>query len=184
MIKLSDAAYEIDGQPMFKVLDKVQKLEREGKKILHFELGEPDFDTPDNIINVCVDALKSGDTHYTNSMGLFELREAVAETTFKSRGFKPNIDQILLKHFTPEAKTNQEIKGIDQFIEMYAQAERPIILAGNGVRLSGSVDKLRVFANKNNIPCVVSYLAKLIIKSLFCMAKFRALSPLIPKRPT
>jgi hypothetical protein len=45
MIKLSDAAYEIDGQPMFKVLDKVQKLEREGKKILHFELGEPDFDT-------------------------------------------------------------------------------------------------------------------------------------------
>jgi hypothetical protein len=93
---------------------------------------EPDNRTPLPakiiIINVCVDALKSGDTHYTNSMGLFELREAVAETTFKSRGFKPNIDQILLKHFTPEAKTNQEIKGIDQFIEMYAQAERPIIL--------------------------------------------------------
>jgi aspartate/methionine/tyrosine aminotransferase len=96
MIKLSDAAYEIDGQPMFKVLDKVQKLEREGKKILHFELGEPDFDTPDNIINACVGALKSGDTHYTNSMGLFELREAVAETTFKSRGFKPDIGQILI----------------------------------------------------------------------------------------
>jgi acetolactate synthase-1/2/3 large subunit len=73
------------------------------------------------------------------------------------QGFSVNVNE--LKHFTPEAKTNQEIKGIDQFIEMYAQAERPIILAGNGVRLSGSVDKLRVFANKNNIPCVVSYLA-------------------------
>jgi aspartate/methionine/tyrosine aminotransferase len=54
LVLASDAAYEIDGQPMFKVLDKVQKLEREGKKILHFELGEPDFDTPDNIINVCI----------------------------------------------------------------------------------------------------------------------------------
>lgn len=96
MIKLSKAAYEIDGQPMFKVLDKVQKLEREGKRILHFELGEPDFDTPANIINACIDSLRSGNTHYTSSMGLFELREAVAETTFKSRGFKPNIDQILV----------------------------------------------------------------------------------------
>jgi len=96
MIKLSKSAYEIDGQPMFKVLDKVQKLEREGKEILHFELGEPDFDTPDNIVNACVDALKGGDTHYANSMGLFELREAVAETTFKSRGFKPDIEQILI----------------------------------------------------------------------------------------
>jgi aspartate/methionine/tyrosine aminotransferase len=45
----------------------------------------------DNIINACVGALKSGDTHYTNSMGLFELREAVAETTFN------NIFPIIIK---------------------------------------------------------------------------------------
>ena len=96
MITLSDSAYQIDGQPMFKVLEKVQQLERQGKEILHFELGEPDFDTPDNIVNACIDALKDGDTHYTNSMGLFELREAVAATTLKSRGFKPNINQILI----------------------------------------------------------------------------------------
>jgi aspartate/methionine/tyrosine aminotransferase len=51
MLKLSNAAYKIDGQPMFKVLDQVQKLEREGNKILHFELGEPDFDTPTNIVD-------------------------------------------------------------------------------------------------------------------------------------
>ena len=96
MIKLSESAYEIDGQPMFKVLDKVQQLEREGREILHFELGEPDFDTPENIVSACVDALNSGDTHYVNSMGLFELRKAVAEATFKSRGFKPDINQILI----------------------------------------------------------------------------------------
>ena len=96
MIKLSKSAYQIDGQPMFKVLDKVQKMERQGSKILHFELGEPDFDTPNNVVDACIKALKNGDTHYTNSMGLFELRQAVAETTFKSRGFKPDINQILI----------------------------------------------------------------------------------------
>ena len=70
-----------------------------------------------------------------------------------------SIDTNELKHFVPKVETNQEIKGIEQFIEMYEQAERPIILAGNGVRLSGSVNKLREFASKNNIPCAVSYLA-------------------------
>jgi aspartate aminotransferase len=96
MIELSKAAHLIDGQPMFKVLDQVQKLEREGRKILHFELGEPDFDTPSNIVNAGIVALQNGDTHYTNSMGLFELRESVADTTFKSRGFKPDVSQILI----------------------------------------------------------------------------------------
>jgi acetolactate synthase-1/2/3 large subunit len=66
-----------------------------------------------------------------------------------------------LRHFLPKPKKNDsiKIKGIDNFIRKYSEAERPIILAGNGVRLSGSIDKLRNFANKNNIPCVVSYLA-------------------------
>jgi len=102
MIKLSNSAYQIDGQPMFKVLDRVQKLEREGRKILHFELGEPDFDTPTNIVDAGIESLKNGDTHYTNSMGLFELRESVAETTLKSRGFKPDVNQVLI---TPGANS-------------------------------------------------------------------------------
>lgn len=96
MIELSNAAYQIDGQPMFKILDKVQKLERQGKEILHFELGEPDFDTPYNIVESCIDSLNNGETHYTNSMGLFELREAVADATLKSRNFEPDVDQILI----------------------------------------------------------------------------------------
>jgi len=85
VIKLSKSAYEIDGQPMFKVLDKVQRLEREGRDILHFELGEPDFDTPKNIVDACIDALNEGDTHYTNSMGLFELRSCSRNNIYISR---------------------------------------------------------------------------------------------------
>lgn len=73
------------------------------------------------------------------------------------QGFFIETDE--LKHFTPEVEAAKEIKGIERLIKMYEQAERPIILAGNGVRLSGSVDRLRDFSSKNNIPCAVSYLA-------------------------
>jgi len=96
MLKLSKSALQIDGQPMFRVFDQVQALERAGRNILHFELGEPDFDTPKNIVNASIEALTNGDTHYTNSKGLFELRESIAKTTLKSRGFRPSEEQILI----------------------------------------------------------------------------------------
>jgi len=55
MKHLSKSAMSVFGQPMFKMLDKVQKLERAGQNILHFELGEPDFDTPSNIVEAACD---------------------------------------------------------------------------------------------------------------------------------
>ena len=75
MKSLSNAALSVTGQPMFRILDQAEKLEREGKKIIHFELGEPKFDTPQNIVNACVRSLESGDTHYVNSYGKYELRK-------------------------------------------------------------------------------------------------------------
>jgi len=96
MKHLSDAALNVDGQPMFKMLDKVQELERSGREILHFELGEPNFDTPKNIVDAACNALTNGETHYVSSMGLHELRESVQKTTQISRGFKPDIEQILV----------------------------------------------------------------------------------------
>lgn len=96
MKHLSIAANNVEGQPMFKILDKVQKLERTGREILHFELGEPNFDTPPNIVEAACQALKTGQTHYTSSMGLYAFRETVQQTTQASRGFKPDIDQILV----------------------------------------------------------------------------------------
>ena len=51
MRELSDLSNRTDGQPMFKLLDKVKKLEVEGKEIIHFEIGDPDFRTPENISN-------------------------------------------------------------------------------------------------------------------------------------
>ena len=96
MKKLSNAALSVSGQPMFKVLDKAEQLERDGKKIIHFELGEPKFDTPRNIVDAAVKSLQNGDTHYVNSYGKYQLRTLIQETTLKSRGFKPDINQILV----------------------------------------------------------------------------------------
>ena len=96
MKKLSELSNRIDGQPMFKLLDKVKKLENEGKKIIHFEIGDPDFATPENISNAGIDAIKNGFTHYVSSSGLTEFRQKICETTEISRGFKPNLDQVLV----------------------------------------------------------------------------------------
>jgi len=93
---LSDAAFRIEGQPMFKVLDKVQKLEKKGENIIHFELGDPDFSTPPHIIEAAYDSLNNGETHYTSSMGLYDMRVAAARATESSRGFLPSIDQVLV----------------------------------------------------------------------------------------
>ena len=98
--RLSSAAAKLEGQPMFKVLAKVQELERQGRDIVHFEIGDPDFNTPANIVNAACESLKRGETHYTSSMGVREFREAVCWTTQKTRGFTPSINQVLA---TPSA---------------------------------------------------------------------------------
>ena len=81
---------------MFQILAKAQELERQGREIIHFEIGDPDFDTPSNIVKAACEALKKGDTHYTNSSGLLEYRKIASEITERSRGFKPEPDQILV----------------------------------------------------------------------------------------
>jgi len=61
------------------VLERAQAIEREtGVNVIHLEVGEPDFDTPSPIIEAAVKALRDGDTHYTHSLGLIELRQAIA----------------------------------------------------------------------------------------------------------
>lgn len=65
----------------FVVLSKAKELERKGAKIIHFEIGEPDFDTPEHIRRSAIEALKQGYTHYTPTLGMLELREAIAEVT-------------------------------------------------------------------------------------------------------
>lgn len=91
-MRLSDFSQRIDGQPMFKLMAKAQKI----PNMIHFELGDPDFDTPKNIVNATIKALKEGKTHYCNSTGLAWLKTAIRDTTLKTRHFSPNLNQILV----------------------------------------------------------------------------------------
>lgn len=96
MKSLSKAALNIDGQPMFKYLDRARKLEAEGRSMIHMEIGDPDFATPANITMAAVKALTEGETHYTSSWGDLEFRKEIRVATYRSRGFMPDLDQILV----------------------------------------------------------------------------------------
>lgn len=85
----------------FEVLAKAKALEKQGKQIIHLEIGEPDFDTPRNIKEAAVKALNVGYTHYTPSNGILELREAIAEDVSKSRKVEVDPGEVVV---TPGAK--------------------------------------------------------------------------------
>ena len=85
----------------FEVLAKAKALEKEGRDIVHLEIGEPDFDTPSNIKEAAVKAMKAGYTHYVPAAGIPELRNAIAEYLSMSRDIKVDPDEVVV---TPGAK--------------------------------------------------------------------------------
>jgi aspartate/methionine/tyrosine aminotransferase len=80
----------------FEVLSKAKALEQQGRSIVHLEIGEPDFDTPANIVEAAVDALHKGWTHYGPSAGLPELRETIAGYVSCTRGVEVSEDQVVV----------------------------------------------------------------------------------------
>ena len=85
-IRFAERMSRLGTEGAFVVLAKARRLEAEGKKIVHLEIGEPDFATPDNIIEAGISAMQNGYTHYTPASGIMEAREAVAG--FVSRTLK------------------------------------------------------------------------------------------------
>jgi len=85
----------------FEVLAKARALEAQGRDMVHLEIGEPDFDTPDNIRKAAEKAIWAGYTHYGPSAGLMEVRKAFCEYFAKDRGVEYTPDQIVV---TPGGK--------------------------------------------------------------------------------
>lgn len=85
----------------FVILQKAKMLEREGRDIIHFEIGEPDFDTPEHIKEAAMRALREGYTHYTPSPGILELREAISEYVEEEFKVEYSPDEIVV---TPGGK--------------------------------------------------------------------------------
>ena len=78
------------------VLERAQELEREGARIIHMEVGEPDFDAPLCVKEAACKALEDGFTHYTHSLGLYELREAICEYYQKNYQVAVDPDQVIV----------------------------------------------------------------------------------------
>jgi aspartate/methionine/tyrosine aminotransferase len=100
-MKLSEKMSRLGTETAFQVLAKAQALEAKGKNIIHLEIGEPDFTTPQNIRAAAAVALDEGYTHYCNSQGMVPLRNEIAKELGRTRGISIDPGRVVV---TPGAK--------------------------------------------------------------------------------
>jgi aspartate/methionine/tyrosine aminotransferase len=103
MKEVSKRAREIPPFIVMEVLEKAHELERQGRNIIHLEVGEPDFPTPRCVCEAAQEAMKKGETHYTHSLGILELREAICEHYREKYGVHVDPGQIIVTSGTSPA---------------------------------------------------------------------------------
>src|SRR6476660_6426541 len=101
-LRLARRMARLGTETAFEVLVKAKALEAQGRDIIHLEIGEPDFDTPSNIIEAGCDALRKGFTHYGPSAGMMELREVIAQHVSETRRVNVTPDEVVV---VPGGKT-------------------------------------------------------------------------------
>ena len=95
-LRLAERMSRLGTETAFEVLNRARALERQGKDIIHLEIGEPDFDTPQNVIEAGVEAMRAGWTHYGPSAGYPELRQAIADEVGRSRGVEVAPEEVVV----------------------------------------------------------------------------------------
>src|SRR5881398_3138811 len=95
-LRLATRMARLGTETAFEVLVKAKALEAKGRDIIHLEIGEPDFDTPRNIIDAACDALHQGVTHYGPSAGLPELRETIADYVSETRRINVTPEEVVV----------------------------------------------------------------------------------------
>jgi aspartate/methionine/tyrosine aminotransferase len=103
MTVITKRAMEIPPFIVMDVLEAAQDMERNGEHVIHLEVGEPDFDTPTCIKEASMNAMRHGKTHYTHSLGLIELREAICEHYGKRYGVAVSPDRVIVTSGTSPA---------------------------------------------------------------------------------
>src|SRR5207302_2873454 len=98
---LADSMRRLGTESAFVVLARARQLEAEGRNIIHLEIGEPDFDTPDHVKEAGIASIRRNRTHYSPAQGLAELRDAIAEHVTRSRGVSVTRDNVIV---SPGAK--------------------------------------------------------------------------------
>jgi aspartate/methionine/tyrosine aminotransferase len=100
-MKLASRMGRLGTETAFEVLARARKLEAEGRDVIHLEIGEPDFDTPENVVESGRTALQAGATHYTPTAGIPELREAIARDQSQRKGIEASAANVIV---TPGGK--------------------------------------------------------------------------------
>src|SRR5438046_5791877 len=95
-LRLAERMARLGTETAFEVLVKARALEAKGRDIVHLEIGEPDFDTPGNIINAATGALHKGFTHYGPSAGLPQLREIIAQYVSETRQANATPEEVVV----------------------------------------------------------------------------------------
>jgi len=95
-LRLASRMSRLGTETAFEVLNRARALEKQGKDIIHLEIGEPDFDTPANVIEAAVNALHKGWTHYGPAAGLPDLRQAIAEYVSRTRNVPVSSDEVVV----------------------------------------------------------------------------------------
>jgi aspartate aminotransferase len=95
-LRLANRMSRLGTETAFEVLNRARALEKQGKNIIHLEIGEPDFDTPSNIIEAGVNALHHGWTHYGPAAGNPELRQTIADYVSRTRGVPVSSDEVVV----------------------------------------------------------------------------------------
>jgi aspartate/methionine/tyrosine aminotransferase len=95
-LRLAASLQRLGTETAFSVLARARALERAGRDVIHLEIGEPDFRTPDHVSTAACDAIWAGETHYCPSAGIPELREAAAEYLSSMRGIEVTSEEVLV----------------------------------------------------------------------------------------
>jgi aspartate/methionine/tyrosine aminotransferase len=95
-LRLASRMSRLGTETAFEVLNRARALEKQGKEIIHLEIGEPDFDTPANIIEAAVGALHKGWTHYGPAAGLPELRQTIADYVSRTRKIPVASEEVVV----------------------------------------------------------------------------------------
>lgn len=118
---LADRLKDLPTEGAFDFSSKVREFERvTGKKVIRFQIGEPDFPTPDNVKKAGIQAIKDGKTGYTVPEGIPELRQAISLHIEKTRGFKPSPAEVLV---APGGKTL-----LNNVVSLFAEKSREVVM--------------------------------------------------------
>ncbi|MBI5876016.1 MAG: pyridoxal phosphate-dependent aminotransferase [Chloroflexi bacterium] len=146
-MKLANRMARLGTEGAFEVLQRARAIEALGHNVIHMEIGEPDFDTPINVVEAGVQALRGGYTHYAPSAGLPELREAIAAHIAASRKIKagsenvvvvPGAKPIMYFVMTALLEEGDEVIYPDPGFPIYASMANFLGASARPMRLRGS----------------------------------------------